>query len=157
LAEPDKLTEAYLCCDCGLCENYSCPMGLSPRRIIQSLKQKLMENKVPNPYRKQPTSTRALFSAKRVPTSRLISRLGLSQYDLPAPLKEIDYQPNYVVLPLKQHAGAPAKPVVNVGDRVRKGDLIGDIPEGALGAKIHSSIDGVVRSVTAEEIRIEKE
>jgi Na+-translocating ferredoxin:NAD+ oxidoreductase RnfC subunit len=157
LAEPDKLTEAYLCCDCGLCENYSCPMGLSPRRIIQSLKQKLMENKVPNPHRKQPTSTRALFSAKRVPTSRLISRLGLSQYDLPAPLKEIDYQPNYVVLPLKQHAGAPAKPVVKVGDRVRKGDLIADIPDGALGAKIHSSIDGVVRLVTAEEIRIEKE
>ncbi|MGB9876441.1 MAG: 4Fe-4S dicluster domain-containing protein [bacterium] len=157
LVEEEKLTEAYLCCDCGLCENYSCPMGLSPRRIIQALKQKLMENRVPNPHKKQPASTRALFSAKRIPTHRLISRLGLSQYDVPAPLLEVDYQPNFVILPLKQHAGAPAKPIVKVGDKVKRGDLIGEIPDGALGARLHSPIDGVVRSLTPEEVRIERE
>ncbi|MBC7326919.1 SLBB domain-containing protein [bacterium] len=157
LAEEDKLTEAYLCCDCGLCENYSCPMGLSPRRIIQALKQKLSEHKIPNPHRNKPSSTRALFSAKRVPTSRLISRLGLTIYDVPAPLSDVDYQPEEVILPLKQHAGAPAKPVVKVGDKVKRGDLIAEIPEGALGARIHASIDGVISTITSQEIRIRKE
>lgn len=157
LAEEDRLSEAYLCCDCGICENYACPMGLSPRRIAQSLKQKLSEHKVPNPHRKQPSSTRALFSAKRVPTRRLISRLGLSEYDVPAPLSEVEFQPEEVILPLKQHAGAPAKPIVKVGDKVRKGDLIGEIPDGALGARLHASIEGIVSSVTLEEVRIRRE
>lgn len=157
LAEEDKLTEAYLCCDCGLCENYSCPMGLSPRRIIQALKLKLIEHKVPNPHRNQPSSTRALFNAKRVPTSRLISRLGLSKYDVPAPLQDVEFQPEEVILPLKQHTGAPARPVVKVGDRVKRGDVVGEIPDGALGARVHSSIDGIVSVVKADEIRIRKE
>lgn len=156
LAEEDKLTEAYLCCDCGVCENYACPMGLSPRRIIQALKQKLMEHEVPNPHREQPSRTRALFSAKRVPTSRLVSRLGLSQYDVPAPLTEVDFQPEEVILSLKQHVGVPAKPLVKVGDKVRRGDLIGDIPPGALGARLHASIDGVVSSISNEYIRIRR-
>jgi hypothetical protein len=30
---------------------------------------------------------------------------------------------------------------------VKKGDLIGEIPDGALGARIHASIDGTVESV----------
>lgn len=157
VAEEDKLTEAYLCCDCGLCENYACPMGLSPRRIAQSLKQKLIEHNVPNPHKNQPTSTRALFQFKRVPTGRLISRLGISIYDVPAPLVDVDFQPDEVVLLLRQHTGAPARPIVRVGDKVKRGDLIGDIPNGALGAKLHASIEGVVSSITEEEIRIRRE
>lgn len=157
VAEEDKLTEAYLCCDCGLCENYACPMGLSPRRIAQALKQKLMEHNVPNPHRKQPTSTRPLFQFKRVPTSRLISRLGLTIYDVPAPLTDVDFHPTEVILPLKQHTGVPARPIVKVGDKVRRGDLIADIPEGTLGAKLHASIDGVISSITPQEIRIRRE
>jgi Na+-translocating ferredoxin:NAD+ oxidoreductase RnfC subunit len=38
-------------------------------------------------------------------------------------------------------------PVVKTGDRIKKGDLIGEIPEGALGARVHASIDGMVESV----------
>ena len=38
----------------------------------------------------------------------------------------------------------PAEPVVQVGDRVSKGQLIADIPEGKLAARIHASIDGTV-------------
>ena len=46
------------------------------------------------------------------------------------------------------HAGAPSKPVVEEGDRVSRGQLIADIPEKALGAKIHASMDGIVTKVT---------
>lgn len=33
------------------------------------------------------------------------------------------------------------------GDRVKCGDVIGEIPEQGLGARIHASMDGVVKSV----------
>jgi Na+-translocating ferredoxin:NAD+ oxidoreductase RnfC subunit len=37
--------------------------------------------------------------------------------------------------------------MVSVGDGVKKGDLLGEIPENALGARVHASIDGVVESI----------
>ena len=36
---------------------------------------------------------------------------------------------------------------VREGERVRAGDLLGAPPDRALGARVHASIDGVVRSV----------
>jgi Na+-translocating ferredoxin:NAD+ oxidoreductase RnfC subunit len=50
-----------------------------------------------------------------------------------------------VVLPLKQHAGAPAVAVVKTGQQVVPGDLLAVPEEGKLGARIHASIRGVVR------------
>ena len=55
--------------------------------------------------------------------------------------------PAQVVVPLSQHIGAPAQAVVKAGDRVKCGDVIGEIPEQGLGARIHASMDGVVKSV----------
>ena len=52
-----------------------------------------------------------------------------------------------LVFPLSQHIGAPAQAVVKAGDRVKCGDVIGEIPEQGLGARIHASMDGVVKSV----------
>jgi Na+-translocating ferredoxin:NAD+ oxidoreductase RnfC subunit len=52
-----------------------------------------------------------------------------------------------VEIPLKQHLGAPARPVVKPGDRVKKGDLLGEIPEKALGARVHASVGGRVVAV----------
>ena len=51
-----------------------------------------------------------------------------------------------VFIPLRQHIGAPAKPVVAIGDSIKCGQLIGEVKEG-LGANIHSSIAGVVVEV----------
>ena len=51
-----------------------------------------------------------------------------------------------MVLPLKQHAGAPAVPVVKVGARVSEGDVVAAPAPNALGARLHASIAGVVRS-----------
>ena len=54
-----------------------------------------------------------------------------------------------MIISTRQHIGAPAKVIVNVGDVVKKGQLIGLAQENALGANIHSSIDGTV--VNADE------
>jgi Na+-translocating ferredoxin:NAD+ oxidoreductase RnfC subunit len=65
-----------------------------------------------------------------------------------------EYAPEKVTILLKQHTGAPATPVVRAGDLVSRGQLIADIPEGALGARIHASVDGKVEQVTASAIEI---
>ncbi|ABR46889.1 Respiratory-chain NADH dehydrogenase domain, 51 kDa subunit [Alkaliphilus metalliredigens QYMF] len=57
-----------------------------------------------------------------------------------------------IVLPLKQHVGAPCKPLVKTGDLVKKGQLIA-VPEG-LGANIHASIYGTVDRINEECIII---
>ena len=49
----------------------------------------------------------------------------------------------------------PSVPVVREGDPVKKGDLVADIPEGKLGARIHSSIDGKVAKIKTDHILIE--
>lgn len=51
--------------------------------------------------------------------------------------------PSTVCIPLSQHIGAPVKPLVAVGDRVLRGQCIGDL-EGALCAPVHSSVSGTV-------------
>ncbi|MFN3739749.1 MAG: electron transport complex subunit RsxC [Thermodesulfovibrionales bacterium] len=56
---------------------------------------------------------------------------------------EVLSEPEKVIIPLSQHTGAPCKPAVNVGDTVKKGQLIGT-PEGFVSAAVHSSVSGKV-------------
>ena len=53
--------------------------------------------------------------------------------------------PPLVILPLRQHIGAPCRPLVKVGDRVDMGQKIGD-GEG-LCAPIHASVSGTVTAI----------
>ncbi len=54
--------------------------------------------------------------------------------------------PERVVIPMAMHIGAPAKPVVKVGDLVRKGQKIGEA-EGPVSVPVHASISGKVIAV----------
>ncbi len=51
--------------------------------------------------------------------------------------------PTQVAIPIAQHIGAPAKPVVKKGDRVKVGTLIAEAG-GFVSANIHSSVSGTV-------------
>ena len=51
--------------------------------------------------------------------------------------------PRRVLLPLKQHIGAPAEPLVKVGDRVDKGQLIATATS-FVSAPVHASVSGTV-------------
>ena len=59
--------------------------------------------------------------------------------------------PAQAVLPLDQHAGAPASPRVRIGDRVLRGQLIGQA-EGEISASLHSSIAGRVRAIETRPV-----
>ncbi|XKE47143.1 electron transport complex subunit RsxC [Halomonas organivorans] len=62
-----------------------------------------------------------------------------------APLREASL-PSRVVLPLAQHAGAPAEPCVEVGQRVRTGEPIARAV-GLVSADVHASVTGRVAAI----------
>jgi electron transport complex protein RnfC len=51
-----------------------------------------------------------------------------------------------IVLPLRQHAGKPARPVVKPGDRVQRGDLVA-AADGFVSSPVHASAAGVVKAI----------
>ncbi|NLG16079.1 MAG: electron transport complex subunit RsxC [Fibrobacter sp.] len=59
---------------------------------------------------------------------------------------EVFPAPQKVIIPLQQHIGAPAKAVVNKGDHVVIGQLLGEAG-GFVSAPVHSSVSGTVLSV----------
>jgi electron transport complex protein RnfC len=63
---------------------------------------------------------------------------ALATRELPAP--------ETLVVPLQQHTGAPATPVVKQGDRVAKGTLLGE-PSGFISAAVHSPVSGEVVAI----------
>ena len=54
--------------------------------------------------------------------------------------------PKQVILPLSMHTGAPSKPLVAVGDSVKKGQKIAEAG-GYVSAPVHASISGKIKSI----------
>jgi Na+-translocating ferredoxin:NAD+ oxidoreductase subunit C len=80
------------------------------------------------------------------------------------PIRRMPF-PDEVVLPLRQHAGKPARALVKRGDRVERGDMIAEA-DGYVSVPIHASAAGRVTGIDwwphpdgsmAEAIRIEVE
>jgi Na+-translocating ferredoxin:NAD+ oxidoreductase RnfC subunit len=158
---PEDYTRTLLCCECGLCEMYSCHQGLSPRTLIREVKNKLRAHGVKNPHNMKPEKTHLLREDRCVPMERLISRLGLNSYINEALIDEVaitrdNSADSRVSILLNQHIGAPSEPVVKKGDKVAKGQVIGRIQEGKLGANIHASIDGIVEDIYDNTIVIKR-
>ncbi|KRQ86498.1 Electron transport complex protein RnfC [Caloramator mitchellensis] len=146
--------ESLLCSECGVCENYACPMGLSPREVNVYIKSIVRaKGKKANQKLLEENSMRDF---RLVPTEKLLIRLGLNKYKTQKLQSYMEISADKVTISLKQHIGSPAKPVVEVGQRVEEGQLIGDIEKNLLGAKIHASISGIVKHV-GEQIVIESD
>ncbi len=146
------------CSSCGLCENFSCPQGLSPRSLIADYKLGLRKAGVKPPAGVVPAPVKESRQYRKVPEERLAARLGLSRYDAEAPLQEDGYWKtrdiiHKVKILLCQHIGAPAVPAVKEGTKVKAGDVIAG-PGNGLSVAIHASMDGIVREVTDQYIVI---
>ncbi len=61
------------------------------------------------------------------------------------PIRRVPY-PDEVVLPLRQHTGKPARLAVRAGDRVERGDTIGEA-DGYVSTPVHASAAGTVKDV----------
>lgn len=142
---------AALCCACGLCTLYACPEELFPKEACDESKAALRRAGWtwigPTTVRPHP-----LRDGRRVPIQALMKRLQVLPFDHPAPLLPVEIQPRQLVLPLKQSAGSPCKPLVQAGDRVTAGQLIGEPPPNALGALLHAPQAGTVEAVSQARI-----
>lgn len=152
---PSVLLSALTCSECAVCEAWSCPEDISPMKLNKALKAKFRPQGVR--YVGPLNDADPMIEGRLLPIKRLIARLNITRYNVKAPLVEAEYHPSKVRIKLGQHIGAPANPVVNVGDRVTVGQLVGDIPEGALGATVHASINGIVDAIVDGEICIRAE
>lgn len=54
--------------------------------------------------------------------------------------------PGRIILPLAMHIGAPAEALVQIGDKVKTGQMVA-APKGLVSASIHSSISGTVTAI----------
>lgn len=140
--EEQKISQ--LCCQCNLCELFSCPAGLYPKASNMYFKQKLAEKNIKYKRDQEKFEPRQARKYRLVPSKRLIARLGLSDFDKQAPMSEMLMNPEIVSIAMSQHVGSPSTCCVDVGTHVEKGEIIGKIPDGSLGASIHASISGTV-------------
>ncbi|HDS08908.1 MAG TPA: hypothetical protein ENN73_01660 [Firmicutes bacterium] len=145
-------TRAFLCCECGLCEVYACPLDLSPRLVARQLKARLLSEGIMSTHNVQPVAVHSTREFRQIPSGRLIMKAHLAKYR---------YEPEYLmnlIIPdsvtvfLKQHIGVSAKPMVNIGDGVKAGQMIGKIGKDDLGADVHSPITGKV--IEADKVKI---
>lgn len=147
---------AALCCRCGLCTLYACPEGLYPKEACDASKEEMgaagvrwtgSTSVTPHPMRE----------GRHTPVQALMRKLQVQEYDVVAPYEDRSVVPDQVVLPLKQGAGVPNTPLVGPGDRVAKGQPLGEVPEGALGAMIHTPFAGIVTEVANGMVRIQRQ
>jgi Na+-translocating ferredoxin:NAD+ oxidoreductase RnfC subunit len=140
------------CTACSLCTLFACPEDLSPDRIMVAAKMRDKKDKHIAPER----GVHPMRNDRKVSTTRLIKKLSLQEYDTNAPLVETSVEPETVIIPLIQHIGERAIPIVRKDTRVKVGELIAKTPEDQIGIGIHASIDGKVKAITQDEIVIER-
>jgi len=68
------------------------------------------------------------------------------------PIKAV-YPVSDLVYPLSQHIGAPAKPVVSVGDHVLMGQLIAEA-DGFVSSPIYSGVSGTVKTIEEHRVAV---
>lgn len=144
------------CCECSICDLYACPEDLPPKDMCirsKGIWRALPERPAPLPSTGEPHPMR---DARRVPIPQLVRRLGLEDWDVHAPMTDRELAPSRVRIMLQQHIGAAAEPVVNVGDQVAFGQVLGVPPAGKLGVPVHASIAGRVTRFDGKSIWVER-
>ena len=134
---------------------YSCMQGLSPRSLMEEYKLGLRKAGLTPPKGITPAPVGEEREYRKVPMERLLSRLALTKYNKKAPLQDEVVAVKNVQILLSQHIGAPAVPVIEVGEQVQKGQLIAEPAQG-LSVAIHASITGKVTEVTERFVTIEQ-
>lgn len=150
--EEEQLIQGLRCCECGLCEHFACDFNLSPKKLFQQYKQSAKNDSFKiKPEWKTSVNPLKDRSLSKVPSSRLIKKLNLTKYlSTPRISLSREVKPHTIRIPLNQHIGCPARPVVKTGESVNRGSLIALPEENTLGIPYHASVDGTVMSADNE-------
>jgi Na+-translocating ferredoxin:NAD+ oxidoreductase RnfC subunit len=140
------------CCECNLCTMYSCPEGLDPKGATVIEKRLSREQHLQ--WSGREVTVHPMYDYRKVPSSKLKQRLDILMFRDEAPLTDMAFTPASVRIPLDQHLGAPAVPVVREGQRVQRYEMIGK-PGGKISTAVHASIDGVVTAISNKEVHLQ--
>ena len=131
-ADPELIKTATMCCGCGICGLLACCQDISPMQVIKEYKGILGKNRI-----KYVANPAEQFTASPEREYRMISAgkwkevLGVAKYDkFPPTYIEEKLKAKEVQVPMVQHIGAPAIPIVKVGDEVKENDMIAKAAEG---------------------------
>lgn len=137
------------CSGCGVCEQYACPLDLSPRIVIKHLQNNVC------PSEKGSGKPHQLIDDRRTPRKRLITRLGLEGYRIPTPSRVMEAETNRVEISLIAHGGAFPEATVKKSERVNLGDVIAE-SDMKTGVPVHASLSGTVTQVGKDRVVIER-
>ena len=155
MADPELIKTATMCCGCDICSTLACCQEISPMQIIKEYKGILAKNRmkyVADPSEQFTPSPER--EARMVSAGKWKEMLGVAKYDKFPPIYvEEKLKAKEVFVPMSQHIGAPAIPVVKVGDEVKENQLIAQAAEG-LSVPHFAPISGKVTYVDAKTIVI---
>ncbi len=156
--DSESFLQSTLCCGCGVCTVMACQQMLDPQSIAMAAKGALAKKG----YRRKggfaPKAPRPERRSRLVPSEKLIDRLGIRQYVKDEVQRRyMDFYPDTVYIPMSQHVGKPADPLVKKGDIVKRGDVIARTSADALGTTMHASVNGTIREVNEKFIVIDRE
>jgi len=146
---------AAACCECNLCSLYACPEDLDPKNICTWSKREVLAKGYTFPEPRE-VEVHPMAESRKVPLPKLIGRLGLAEYDRPAPYTEWPDEVRVLTIRMDQHRGKPAHPVVSTGASVTAGQMIGDVATEDLGCPVHAPRAGTIKSVDESAIVIER-
>ncbi len=148
---------ASACCECNVCSLFACPEKLDPKNICADNKARLGGQKKGFTKAQMEEAFRDVHPAREgreIPISSLYLRLGLKPYDRKAEYNALNTRIAQVNIPLKYNFGNAAAPVVKTGEHVKAGEVIASSEENDFGVPVHSSIDGIVKSIAPDSIVI---
>lgn len=154
IKEERVFTGNMFCCECNLCTVYACPEGLDPRGA--TIIEKRIVRRENYKWNYGNITLHPMYDYRKVPSRKLKQRLDITMFKDEGQLLNLNFNPSKVKIPLNQHVGTPAVPIVAEGQHVKKYDLIAE-SQGDISCDIHASINGIVRKISEEEIVLERD
>ena len=147
----------YLCCSCGICDYIACTQDICPRVVASEVKTQLGKAGLRREGGYQPPHVRPERENRLVSSHRIMERVNLLQYyEHPSEFYPQFCPTDTVTIQMSQHIGKPCTPTVKVGQKVKKGDIVGSVKFEEMGTNVHSSMDGTVTKVDSKYVIIEK-
>ena len=145
---------------CGGAKNGKCEVDPNKDCAWENIQQRLQKQGRLDEMKKQPVQLRDYSKVNFKVINDYVKEIRATRFDgwyggvHPVEGKEpTEYlplvrfaEPKTVVIPLSMHLGAPANPIVQVGDTVKVGQKIGEAA-GFISAPVHSSVSGTVVAV----------
>ena len=145
---------------CGGAKNGKCEVDPNRDCAWENIYQRLAKQGRLKEFEAQPVQLRDYSKINHKVISEYVNSVREARLDgyyggvHPAERKELSEhtpllpfpEPETVVIPMSQHIGKPANPVVQVGDTVKVGQMIGEAT-GFISSPVHSSVSGTVVAI----------